>query len=656
MNFRKTEYRLKKPKHIFKDIKYSTQNIIKKNPKKLIPNLSCRNFFHKSHKQPIFLNTTNQFDFDKLLLKKSSSNLFQSNDVDLVRNLNFDYLEQINDNTLLRENLISNSLQNNPKEKEESKIFDFMQEKLKHNENKKDQLELPKLQKIKKSNKYKSYEIIQSHRKQIQNEMGEQIEKELINKIKNLRNNMNEKKIEKNEIFLKIKKIELELDEIYMENYFSKQKYKKQIDDIVKKNLYDRKDEENKNKAQAKLEAKKKKYNKSGNFHMEIFNQNKAETNINNSSNSPNVSNSTNKNNNNLPSTTVNTNIKNEEPRNNFDRMPSLKNMDYSNIKNTSNQNSKKNMSKKSMEIFKINLLQTQRKKEFQNFQSAQKEKELTLKLELKNLENDLNKIDKELDETRKEEKEIINKLMLFYKELLFKGNQTKKDGIVWIIKSIWYLGENVPLSFMPEFLDLESIEYLFQLAQLQLEIDYFTKKILEMKLALKKDISSKYKNDIIKLNINNNKDNGNKKNLINHKSKIFRDMEKDSEEIELENKKNVYTELVKEFEKKNLQFEITNLPEVNRINKVKKHIEKIKKDIVELKKNEIKRISKCFIENDYEEKYHTNIETVLAALIGIDAKDTEMNKFNLNKKDYLSKLKKIRFFDHEHIRKILSK
>ena len=656
MNFRKTEYRLKKPKHIFKDIKYSTQNIIKKNPKKLIPNLSCRNFFHKSHKQPIFLNTTNQFDFDKLLLKKSSSNLFQSNDVDLVRNLNFDYLEQINDNTLLRENLISNSLQNNPKEKEESKIFDFMQEKLKHNENKKDQLELPKLQKIKKSNKYKSYEIIQSHRKQIQNEMGEQIEKELINKIKNLRNNMNEKKIEKNEIFLKIKKIELELDEIYMENYFSKQKYKKQIDDIVKKNLYDRKDEENKNKAQAKLEAKKKKYNKSGNFHMEIFNQNKAETNINNSPNSPNVSNSTNKNNNNLPSTTVNTNIKNEEPRNNFDRMPSLKNMDYSNIKNTSNQNSKKNMSKKSMEIFKINLLQTQRKKEFQNFQSAQKEKELTLKLELKNLENDLNKIDKELDETRKEEKEMINKLMLFYKELLFKGNQTKKDGIVWIIKSIWYLGENVPLSFMPEFLDLESIEYLFQLAQLQLEIDYFTKKILEMKLALKKDISSKYKNDIIKLNINNNKDNGNKKNLINHKSKIFRDMEKDSEEIELENKKNVYTELVKEFEKKNLQFEITNLPEVNRINKVKKHIEKIKKDIVELKKNEIKRISKCFIENDYEEKYHTNIETVLAALIGIDAKDTEMNKFNLNKKDYLSKLKKIRFFDHEHIRKILSK
>ena len=125
---------------------------------------------------------------------------------------------------------------------------------------------------------------------------------------------------------------------------------------------------------------------------------------------------------------------------------------------------------------------------------------------------------------------------------------------------------------------------------------------------------------------------------------------------IQLENKKDVYRDLVKEKKKKNLQFEISNLPEISKINSVKKHVEKIKNDIIELKKNEIKRISKCFIENNYEEKYHTNIETVLSALIGTDAKDTEMNKYNTNKKIYIAKLKKIRFFDHEHIRKILSK
>ena len=659
MNFRKTEYKAKRPKKKLKDIKYSTQQILNKYPKKLIPNLSCNNFFPKSRQQPLFLKTTNHLDINKILFKNSSSKLFRSNDVDLVHNLNFDYMGNLNDNNILRENLISTSLQNKEKEEEE-KMYDILDEKLTQNENKKDELELPKIPKLKKLNKYKSYELIQNHKKKIQNEMSEQIEKELINKIKSIRNKMNQKKIEKNEIFIKIKKIEIELDEIYMENFFSKEKYKKQIDDIIKKTIEEGKEEEIKNKVHAKLEAKKKKYFKLGNFHMEIFKQNKAETNISNSKNSSKISINTIKNNNNninnLPSTTTNTNTKNENPKHTFNKMGSLKNIDFE-INNMNNPNSRKSMSKKSLENFKINILQTQRKKEFDSFQNAQKEKKLTLKIELKNLENDLNKINKESDILRKEEKEIINKLMLFYKELLFKGKEAKKDGLVWIIKSIWYLGENVPVSFMPEYLDLESIEYLFQLAHKQLEIEYFVKKIREMKLALKKEISLKYKKDLIKLNQENETENENDHYHVINKSEIYRNMKKiESNETENENKKNIYVDLVKEFEEKNLQLEITKLPEINRINNVKKHIEKIKKEIIELKKNEIKRISKCFIENNYEDKYHTNIETVLTALIGTDAKDTAMNKFNLDKKNYLSKLKKIRFFDHEHIRKILSK
>ena len=324
---------------------------------------------------------------------------------------------------------------------------------------------------------------------------------------------------------------------------------------------------------------------------------------------------------------------------------------------NFTDKNARKSLNKKSLEIFKINLLQTQRKKEFENFQNSQKEKVLNLKLDLKNLENALNKIDKDLETSRKEEKEIISKLMLFYKELLFKGKSLKKDGLVWIIKAIWYLGENVPMSFMPQFLDFESIDYLFKLAHKQLEIEYFSKKIREMKLNLKKDISIKYKDDIKKLNISNKVENENNNKYSSFdKRKLYSNMKKENNVLANENKKDVYRDLVKEFEQKNLQFEIMNLPEVNRINSVKKHVEKIRDDIIQLKKNEIKRISKCFIENNYEEKYHTNIETVLSALIGTDAKDTEMNKYNTHKKNYIAKLKKIRFFDHEHIRKILSK
>ena len=654
MNFRKTNYKLKILKDTKKDIKYSTQHIINKDAKRLVPNLSCRNYFKKSPQNPLFIKTLNQFNLEKTKLKNSSSALFQSNDVDFVRNLNFDYLGQINENIMLRENLI-NSLHNNSNEEEEEKTEeDLLKENLSKNKNEaeKEQIQLPKLNTntIKTLNKYKSYELIQSHKRKIKNEISEQLQKELINKLKNLRGEVNLKKTEKNEIFKKIKNIEKELDEIDLENYFSKEKYKRQIDDIVKKTMEDRKEEVIKNKAHAKLEAKKKKFIKAGNF-MEIFGKGKVDNpspiNNNNNKDSNNI-------NNNTPSKSSRTNLKNEAEKPIIETHNLINNFENNNF---TDKNARKSLNKKSLEIFKINLLQTQRKKEFENFQNSQKEKVLNLKLDLKNLENALNKIDKDLETSRKEEKEIISKLMLFYKELLFKGKSLKKDGLVWIIKAIWYLGENVPMSFMPQFLDFESIDYLFKLAHKQLEIEYFSKKIREMKLNLKKDISIKYKDDIKKLNISNKVENENNNKYSSFdKRKLYSNMKKENNVLANENKKDVYRDLVKEFEEKNLQFEIMNLPEVNRINSVKKHVEKIRDDIIKLKKNEIKRISKCFIENNYEEKYHTNIETVLSALIGTDAKDTEMNKYNTHKKNYIAKLKKIRFFDHEHIRKILSK
>ena len=554
---------------------------------------------------------------------------------------------------MLRENLI-NSLHNNSNEEEEEKTEeDLLKENLSKNKNEaeKEQIQLPKLNTntIKTLNKYKSYELIQSHKRKIKNEISEQLQKELINKLKNLRGEVNLKKTEKNEIFKKIKNIEKELDEIDLENYFSKEKYKRQIDDIVKKTMEERKEEVIKNKAHAKLEAKKKKFIKAGNF-MEIFGKGKVDNPSpinNNNKDSNNI-------NNNTPSKSSRTNLKNEAEKPIIETHNLINNFENNNF---TDKNARKSLNKKSLEIFKINLLQTQRKKEFENFQNSQKEKVLNLKLDLKNLENALNKIDKDLETSRKEEKEIISKLMLFYKELLFKGKSLKKDGLVWIIKAIWYLGENVPMSFMPQFLDFESIDYLFKLAHKQLEIEYFSKKIREMKLNLKKDISIKYKDDIKKLNISNKVENENNNKYSSFdKRKLYSNMKKENNVLANENKKDVYRDLVKEFEEKNLQFEIMNLPEVNRINSVKKHVEKIRDDIIKLKKNEIKRISKCFIENNYEEKYHTNIETVLSALIGTDAKDTEMNKYNTHKKNYIAKLKKIRFFDHEHIRKILSK
>ena len=644
MNFRRTNYKFKIIKNANNDLKYSTQHLINLRPKRLIKNISCRNFFTSSTKNSLFSKTVDQFNFDSIKLKNSLSSLFQGNDVDLVHNLNFDNMGQINDNKILRENLI-NSLKGNVEENGEEKKEDLFEKNKDKKEKVKEITKLPEINKIKMLNEYKSYELIQSHNKKIKNEISAKLEKELINKLKNIRLTMNNKKEEKNEIFKNIKKVQKELEEIDLENYFSKEKYKKQIDDIVKKTIPDN-EEIMKNKVQAKIRAKNRKL--TGNF-MEVYNSRKSVV--------PNNFNANSNNANNTPSKSPQNNNKNESEKksieNNLDKKLSSNNL-INNLDNNNDKGLRKNMSKKSLEIFKMNILQTQRKKEFENFQYSQKEKVLKLKVDLKNMENELIRIDKFLENNKKQEKEIVNKLMLFYKELLFKGKSVKNDGLVWIIKTIWYLGENVPLSFMPQFLDFESIDYLFQLAHKQLEIEYCSKKIREMKLNVKKEISVKYKEDIKKLNISNKIENAENDNYSYlDKKKIYLKIEKQKQKLVNKNKKDVYRNLVKEYDEKKLHFEIMDLPEINRINKIKKHIEKIKNEIVQLKKNEVKRITKCFIENDYEEKYHVNIETVLAALIGEDAKDTEMNKYNLNKKNYITKLKKIRFFDHDHIKKI---
>jgi len=66
------------------------------------------------------------------------------------------------------------------------------------------------------------------------------------------------------------------------------------------------------------------------------------------------------------------------------------------------------------------------------------------------------------------------------------------------------------------------------------------------------------------------------------------------------------------------------------------------------MKKIEINRIYKCFIEKDYENIYHINIDTVLSSLIGFDEKDTEVKKHNSVKKNHITSIKQVRFFIHK--------
>ena len=75
------------------------------------------------------------------------------------------------------------------------------------------------------------------------------------------------------------------------------------------------------------------------------------------------------------------------------------------------------------------------KKKKYDNLK---KEKENQINdLKEEKIKDEINKLEKEIEKYKNEKKIIIDKLMMSYKESLFKGIYVKKEGLIWIIKTI---------------------------------------------------------------------------------------------------------------------------------------------------------------------------------------------------------------------------
>ena len=125
--------------------------------------------------------------------------------------------------------------------------------------------------------------------------------------------------------------------------------------------------------------------------------------------------------------------------------------------------------------------------------QSIIEEKKLTSKEKLALLYNKKNNILLKLDSCEKDLMEfkeklniIKNELLVHYHKLLLEGKDTRKDGLSWIIKSIWNLKSNVIMSFMPKFLDMNSISFLFLYSDKLAEIEKIQKKIEKINTEIK--------------------------------------------------------------------------------------------------------------------------------------------------------------------------
>ena len=378
---------------------------------------------------------------------------------------------------------------------------------------------------------------------------------------------------------------------------------------------------------------------------------------------------------------------------------------------NQNNKNKKENQPQENDEDYESKMskyaiyLKGQKKREAEKLMKQKKIFEL--KQDINQLKVPFNSICQEINELKNTERNTKQKLMRHYLELLYNGKEIRSDGLIWIIKAIWKMGENVPLSFMPTFLDLDAIKYLFNMTRISIELDSIKKYIYDIKRKLKEKVNIMSRNKLIllkdeikeesKTKFNNDNDNndivvkqtnndintnkmkisflssfvknknsslrkGNrhifKKKLIKSLSTpdIIKKLSVLSQNSILNmshiDKKEGLKETVLQFSKKfeqneKNQLDITSLPEVIEIKKLRKKILILNEKKEEMKKNEIKRIFNEYANNDYEKIYNAPIDIVLGALLGEHSRNIEVSNFNIFKKGFLEEVKNLRFFEY---------
>ena len=103
---------------------------------------------------------------------------------------------------------------------------------------------------------------------------------------------------------------------------------------------------------------------------------------------------------------------------------------------------------------------------------------------------------------------------MRHYEALLYGGRDTRNDGLIWIIRAMWNLGKNVPMQYIPTFLDFDAIDFLFKLANKSILLENERKLLNDIKKNLMLKVHKLYFNS----NNKNNKNKGNDDSL----NKIF--------------------------------------------------------------------------------------------------------------------------------------
>ena len=292
------------------------------------------------------------------------------------------------------------------------------------------------------------------------------------------------------------------------------------------------------------------------------------------------------------------------------------------------------------------------------------KAEELLNKLQEK--KNDINNTTKELKNNIKENK--INLIKLYHLSL-YEGLDFRYEGLSNIIRSIWNLGVEVDVAFMPKYLDKLLINFLFEHAKLVIQINNFKKQLDLSNKKFLNDLDDWKKTNNISNNITLRHDETSQRSSNNisdvdlfqtklNKSKLGNKNRNSKSMKFMKNYYNKFYFLIDNKEKNELNdykqsrlqynFSIPKkfVEEHQDIEKGKIILQNLQNKMKNMEKNEIKRICREFTYNNYGIIYNVCPYIIVSAICGNESKDEGMIFYNMTEREISDNKKKLRFHD----------
>jgi hypothetical protein len=265
-------------------------------------------------------------------------------------------------------------------------------------------------------------------------------------------------------------------------------------------------------------------------------------------------------------------------------------------------------------------------------------------KTKLLNLREKLSNIKSRIDACKEELNEMNCQLIKHYHEILQEGNDTRKEGLIWIFKAIWNLGSEIIISCIPSFLDEKAIEYLFIAGKKSVDIEKLGNQIDELKKQTKIDMDH---HKFIQVEMTRTRTKYNKSFITTSEKELpFKKTKKlNSSLVELkdnyqkENKNTKYSfHNISQFLKQNEKLEVESFELIKKLKDLEINYEKGKSELQILKRTELDRLAKEFLVNDYARRFNTTQKDVIAAIAGDNELNLELIRQNRETKvDYIN-------------------